>query len=197
MGRAQPAMRRSIVLPELADVLHLPAAGRLRFLFRRGIGSQIIFQSPAPDGSPVDFEFLAAQDFGGGKAVGKRRFSRKQFVQQGKHLGGPRFTAIAARTFGRPARDGAAGHGLKITAPKAIKITRADLQFSRALLSGDLIGAEAFEDIPDKRRGVAMNQLLILFFKRTLPPKSHLISSLFVGLRSAPASSKTRNQVVP
>ena len=41
--RGDPAMRGSIVLPELADILHLPAAHRLRFLFVSGIGSEIIF----------------------------------------------------------------------------------------------------------------------------------------------------------
>ncbi len=110
IGRAEPAMRGSVVLPELADVLHLPAAHRLRFLFVSGIGSQIIFQSPAADGSAVEFEIVVAH-FGSRKAVGKRWAGREEFFQESGDEGGPGFAAIASGSFGRPGSGEAGGSG--------------------------------------------------------------------------------------
>lgn len=69
----KPAMWRSIVLPELADLLDLPAANRLGTFFVPGIGSQLLSERPAADRSAIELERMTTMHFRGGEAVGGRR----------------------------------------------------------------------------------------------------------------------------
>jgi hypothetical protein len=45
--------------------------------------SEIIFESPAADLGPVEFEVLQAQDFGSGEAVRTRRRAGQPFFEHG------------------------------------------------------------------------------------------------------------------
>ena len=56
----KPAMWRSVVLPELADLLDLPAAHGLGTLFVSGIGCQVLEECPAADGGAIEFEIITA-----------------------------------------------------------------------------------------------------------------------------------------
>ena len=69
----KPAMWRSVVLPELADLLDLPAAHRSGAFFVTGIGCQLLDEGPAADGRAIKFERMTAMDFRSGEAVGGRR----------------------------------------------------------------------------------------------------------------------------
>jgi hypothetical protein len=51
--------------------------------------------------------------------------------------------------------------------------------------------SEGFEHIPDEGRCVTMDELLVIFRTRSIPCWTVPAASLFVGLRYAPASSKT------
>ena len=65
----EPAMRRSVVLPKLADLLGLPAAhGLLRF-FVAGVRRELMGESPAADRGAVELEAVAAMHLRSGKAV--------------------------------------------------------------------------------------------------------------------------------
>lgn len=137
-------MRRSVILPELADVLHLPAAHRLRFLFMSSIGSEIIFQSPTADGGPVQFEIMATPDFGSSKAVGNRGTGAEKFFQERKDEGRLGFAVIAAGRFGRPGSGEAGGKGLQITMAQTVEVALGNLQFGGTLGGGDGAVAEPF-----------------------------------------------------
>ena len=58
----KPVVRRSIVLPELTNLLGLPAANWLSFDHRLH-GSQIVAEGEAADGGAVDLVLEAAQGF--------------------------------------------------------------------------------------------------------------------------------------
>lgn len=69
----KPAMWRSVVLPELTDLLHLPAAHRFEAFFVTSIGCQVVPESPAADRGTIELEVMTAMDFRSGEAVGGRR----------------------------------------------------------------------------------------------------------------------------
>src|SRR5271170_2212140 len=48
----KPAMGRGVILPELANLLHLPATNWLAGRFVFGVGGQTLSQCPAADRSP-------------------------------------------------------------------------------------------------------------------------------------------------
>ena len=69
----KPGMRRSVQLPEFADLRALPAAhGRVRTLRWHGM-REIIFQGPAANLGPVELESVEAQGLGSDKAIGAGR----------------------------------------------------------------------------------------------------------------------------
>src|SRR5512139_2709008 len=69
----KPGMRRSVQLPEFADLGTLPAAhGRVRTLRWHGM-REIILPGPTANLSPVELESMKAQGFGSDKAIGTGR----------------------------------------------------------------------------------------------------------------------------
>ena len=109
-----------------------------------GIGSEIIFQSPTADGSAVEFEIVAAQDFGSRKAVGKRWTGREKFFQEGDDEGRPGFAMITAGRFGRPGSGEASGGGSQIAMTQTVEVALGNLQFIGALGGGNEMAAETF-----------------------------------------------------
>ena len=78
----EPAMRRGIVLPELADVLDLPAADRARWIFARADWSQTLTQSPSADRGAMQGEVMAAEHLGSRKAVRAGRDGAQKLAQR-------------------------------------------------------------------------------------------------------------------
>lgn len=89
-------MGRSVVLPELADLLDLPSAHRLGLLFVTDVGREIMGERPTADGCAAELEVMAAMHFRSGKAVGNRRARTQQLAQQIKHWHRPRGETVAA-----------------------------------------------------------------------------------------------------
>ena len=70
----EPGVRRSIVLPERAEVADLPSADGFIGLFVASIRSEFVSDSPAADGGTVGLEIEAAEQLAGDGAVGGGRF---------------------------------------------------------------------------------------------------------------------------
>ena len=96
VATGEPAMRGSVVLPELADLLDLPAAHRLSRGFGVGWMSQSMNQRPAADGGTVQLKPETPVDLRCGKTVGDRRSCSQKFAQQLGDLRAPRTPTIAA-----------------------------------------------------------------------------------------------------
>ncbi len=104
LGVREPAVGRSVQLPQFADVVALPAAHwRQNFLGRDGMG-QIVFERPAADLSAVEFEVMESERFGGHKAVGARRRTVVALVEEVQNGLRPRWGVVAARAAGQPVR---------------------------------------------------------------------------------------------
>jgi hypothetical protein len=65
----EPAMRRGVVLPELADMLDLPTADWPRRILARTEWSQTLSQSPSADCGAMQGEVMAAEHLGSRKAI--------------------------------------------------------------------------------------------------------------------------------
>ena len=110
----KPAMWRSVVLPELADLLDLPAAHRPGAFFVAGIGCQLLHEGPAADGRAIEFERMTAMHFRSGEAVGSRRVGTQQLAQQSEDQRRPLGETVAARTPRLPVALRALGTGAQI-----------------------------------------------------------------------------------
>ena len=62
-------MRGGVVLPELADLLDLPAPHGFERLLVAGVRRELMGQSPAADRGAVELEAVAAMHLRSGKAV--------------------------------------------------------------------------------------------------------------------------------
>jgi hypothetical protein len=151
----EPTVRRGVILPELADLLRLPAPhGLWRFLVP-GLRSAALSQRPAADAGAVDGEAVAAEQFGSGRAVGKRWRGREQTPQRVEHLGGPRRRMITARSPWAPALLAALGTGAQVFGVERVEAAAADLEFRGGFARRDLVAAEPSEHIADEGSRVA------------------------------------------
>jgi len=81
-GGGEPAMGRSVQLPEFADLGTLPALhGGVRALDGSGMG-MTVGDGPAADLGAVEFKVVQPQGFRGGEAVGTRRDASQPFFQE-------------------------------------------------------------------------------------------------------------------
>src|ERR1700681_3824016 len=94
----KPAMWRSVVLPELPDLLDLPAAHRCGTFFVKGIGGQLLKERPATDGGAIEPEVMTAMHLRSGETVGGRGAGTQQLAQQIEHQRGPLRETVAAGT---------------------------------------------------------------------------------------------------
>lgn len=159
----KPAVRRSIVLPELADLLDLPAADRFARLLVLGVGSEPMPDGPTSNRRAIELELVAAMDFGGGKTIGSRRACREELAQQGEDLRGPGGAAIASGAAWFPRTLPALGTSAKVVGIKHVEAAAAQLQFGLGLLGRDALTAEALQDVTNKGRRVSALELLVVF----------------------------------
>ena len=97
----QPPVRRSIVLPELAHSLGLPAPNRSR-LGLGLLGHPIVLEGKTAHVGPVGFELEAAQQLRSNETVGARGSCLEQLANQGLNMVGPGLAVIAAGNARRP-----------------------------------------------------------------------------------------------
>lgn len=159
----KPAMWRSVVLPELADLLDLPATHRLGAFFVTSIGCQVVLEGPAANGGPSELELMTAMNFRSGEAVGGRRVGLEQLAQQSQDCGGPGRKAVAAGTSGLPVPLSARGTGAQIGGVKPVEAAPTQAQFRGGFARRQGSPAETRQNITDEGRGVAAAQLLIIF----------------------------------
>ena len=98
----KPGMRRSVQLPEFADLGALPAAhGRVRTL-RGHWMSVIILQGPAANLGAVELEGVQAQGFGSDEAIGAGRGAAQALFEEAQNGLGPSRSMISAGTARHP-----------------------------------------------------------------------------------------------
>ena len=126
--------------------------------------SQVVSASPTTDGGRIDDKVQAAVNFGGGEAVGSRRFGREQLAQEWFHSPGPVSGMIAAGGAWRPEFQTGVGGGVEVVAVQLIESGAAQAEFFGGRSGGDLVAAKGGEDFTDQRSSEAMDKLAIVFF---------------------------------
>ena len=98
----EPVMRRSIQLPEFADLGALPAPHwRMRLVHRGGV-SQAVLQGPMADLGAVQLKGMQAQSFGGRKAVRAGGCAGQPFFKEVGDGHGPGGGMVTARSAWGP-----------------------------------------------------------------------------------------------
>ncbi len=119
----EPVMGRSVVLPEGAPILGLPAFDRLGGFLKASIGGQIILEGPATHTGAVGLKLPTPMQFAGGGTIGARRFGGEELMEQLGHFGGPSRMMIAAGTGHRPDGGVPPGTGTQVGAIDLVQTT--------------------------------------------------------------------------
>ena len=146
----QPEVMAGIVLPEGSKVLNLPPAHGLGRRFVAGVGSQVVFESPAANASAVGFEVASAKEFAGSSAVGGRRFGGKELAQQIGDLWRPVWGMISSGTARFPRFRKTAGAGFKKLTIELVKPGMGKAQFRGGGGHRNLFGTEERKDVTDE-----------------------------------------------
>ena len=159
----EPAVGRSIQLPEFANAVTLPAPHRRAHFFGRNRMGQPVGQGPAADLGAVELEVMQAQGFRRDKTVRARRGATEPFAEEVQHGLRPGRGMIAARVAGPPERSGGLGAGGEISGGQDVKPAAGDPQLAYGLggRQGALI--KVFKHVADKRGCQPMAELLIVF----------------------------------
>ena len=179
----QPARRRGVVLPELADLLALPATHRLGRLLVAGVRGEVVRHRPAAHGGAVQPQGVAAVDFRSGKAAGGRRPGTQELAQQHEHVGWPSRARITPGAARLPLMRSAQRAETPGAAVKHVAAAAAHAEFRRGVRGCDGLGAEAGEAIPHERGRVAGAQLLVDFSSASRPHRgAHAFAAQLVLL---------------
>ncbi len=154
--RGEPAMGRSIQLPEFADLGALPATHRgMRTLGRIGMGPAIL-HGPATDLGPVEFEVVQAQGLGSGEAVGARwGASQALFEEVGDGLG-PGSGVVATGGAWEPRIGFLAGASPEVIGGERIEAAERDVELCRRFGGRQGALAKGLQHMPDERGRVAI-----------------------------------------
>lgn len=159
----KPVMWRSVVLPELADLLDLPAAHRPGAFFVTGVGCQLLREGPAADGSAIELERMTAMDFRSGEAVGGWRDGTEQLAQQSEHRRRPLRETVATGTPRLPVALRALGAGAQIGSVDLVEAAATEAQFRGCFACWQSLSSEPCQDITNEGSGMAAAQLLVAF----------------------------------
>ena len=121
--------------------------------FVAGVGSELVFEGPAPDAGAVGFKVEAAEQFAGGGAVRGRGFGGNQFGEQVPDGGRPVGMMIAAGEARRPELGLALGAGAQVVAIKLVKTGAGQTQFVGGIGGREFLSAMASQEVTDKRSG--------------------------------------------
>ena len=152
----EPAMRRSIHLPEFADLGALPAAHRgERALGRGGMGITLL-DGPMADLGAVELERVQPEGFGGGEAVRARRGTTQPFYEELDDGFGPGGGVVAARGARGPPLFFLGGAGAEVVGAEGVETAARQAQLLGGGGGRQGLLAEGSEDVTDKSRGVTM-----------------------------------------
>jgi hypothetical protein len=151
----EPAVRRSIVLPELADLLDGPSAHGPARGFELRIRSEPFGDGPAAHRGAAEFEIQTAKQLGRSEAVGSRRTGGEQLAQKRRDRLRPVWAMITARSARQPRTLAALPTGAQIVGIDDVKAAAAQTEFRTRLAGGDGLIAEARQNIADERSGVS------------------------------------------
>ena len=167
---AEPAVRRSIVLPQLADLLDLPAPHRFAWLLVFSVRGEPLPQSPAADAGAINLEVMATMRLRGREAVGGRRARLQQLAQEIADFLRPAWMVIATRAAWLPGSVAALNAGAEVIGVENIKAAAAQIEFGENICRGEEVAPEPRHDITNKWRRMPPAQLLVVFFKpQTIP----------------------------
>lgn len=155
-GLRKPTVRRSIQLPEFADLGALPAAHRGENPFGRNRMGQSILQGPAADLGAIEFEGMQAQGFRSGEAVRARGFAGQAFFEQVQNRLRPRLGMIAAGSAGQPKVFLFFGASTPICSSQRVKTAGRKIKLAGCFGGAQRMLTETFEHMADIGRRVAM-----------------------------------------
>jgi hypothetical protein len=168
-GVGEPAMGRSIQLPEFANAVALPAAHRGQHPFGRDGMRQLIGQSPTADLGAVELEVMQAQGFGGHKAVRAWRGAAKPFAEEIQNEWRPGDGVIAAGMARDPEVFDFSGAGSKISGGKDIEPAARDAKLISGLDGRQGASIETIAHVADKCRCQPVAELLVVFRAGRIP----------------------------
>lgn len=143
-------MRRGVVLPELTDLLELPAANRFSRLLEFGVRGESVCRRPTANRGTIELEVETATDLRGRETVAGRRVIREQLAQEIGDNPRPVLALAAARRAGFPGVLAAPGAGTQIIAVERVEATMANAEFGAGIAYRDVAFTEPRENIADK-----------------------------------------------
>lgn len=187
----EPVVRRSVQLPEFADLRALPAAHRSQGLAYGSAVGMAVLQRPVAYLGPVELEVVEAQSLRSDEAVRARGRASQALGKEIDHGLRPGWSVVAARLARCPDLPLLVSASLQVTAEENVKATAREAELVRRLNGGQGALPKVMENMPDERTRVPMQKLLILFRAQRIRDAPAHPASLFVRRRYAPASSKT------
>ena len=149
-------MRRSVQLPELADLGALPATYRGVWAFGRIRMGQAILHGPAADLGTVELEGLQAQGFGGREAVGARRGASQPFFEEVGDRLGPAGGMVATGGAWKPRIGFLACAGPEVIGGERIKAAECHAELCRRFGGCQGVLSEGRQHMSNERGRVAM-----------------------------------------
>ena len=152
----EPAMGRSVQLPELADLGALPATHwGVRAFVRSRMGTTI-FHRPAADLCSVELEGVQSEGFGGGEAVRARWGTSQALFEQVGDRFGPSGSVVAPRGSGNPQALFLSRVGSEVIGGKRIKSAAGQAELFGSFGGRQGVLPEGSQHMPNERRRVAM-----------------------------------------
>jgi hypothetical protein len=185
----EPAMGRSVQLPQFADLGALPATdGGVRAVGWSPM-SQAILEGPAADLGAVELEGMQAQGLRSREAVGGRWGASQAFLEEISDRLGPGRGMVTAGGSWNPQTLFLVGASEEVSGGENIEATAGNAQLRGGFGGCQRVLPERRQDMADEGRSMTICQLLVLF--KSVPFTTRLPKpSPFVGLRYASASSR-------
>ena len=185
LGGREPAVRRSVQLPEFTDAGALPAAhGGQNSLGWDRMG-QAILDGPPADLGTVQFEGVKPKSFGSGETVGTGRSGTEALFEEVQDGLGPWPGVVAAGWAGSPERCLFEGSSAGVIGGEDIEATAGESKLVRSLGGVELALAEVLNDMAKEGGGMTMDERLVLFKDAQATGGLVRTTRLFVGPRCA------------
>lgn len=191
---SHPGMRGNVILPKLADGLGLPSSDGLRVIFPRRVRRGPVSQGPAANSRSINVNAQPPLGFRSDQAVGARGTTAQELVEECFKFGRGIRLVISARKAEAPRILPTLGDGAQVALPKAIELVAADLQFDGGRRGRQLAGANAGEQISDKRGTDTMGKLQFWLFISSIlsqpPPMTKRLRARSVSMPKQTSCSR-------